>query len=222
LTDNTSKGVITVGGNATVPVVAFSAGSAVLNNSDANHPLATYAFNINPTAPSTIGIVATDTDSGPGTPSAGSAYIRSGRLRTQNMYGSELLPLTVPLEAQYWTGSLFTTNTLDSCTAIPMTSIMMGPYIGTLAACNTQLTPAGSQTMVAGKLPSGPTLTKPGVAGSVTLALNVSATAIGNTCVASTPSSATAAAIPWFGANPQALATFGIYKSPLIYRRENY
>jgi MSHA biogenesis protein MshQ len=216
LTDNTSKGVITVGGNATVPVVTFSSGSATLANS------ATFVFNINPTAPSPIGIVATDTDSGTGSAVAGSATMLSGRLRLKNAYGSERLALPIPFESQYWAGSYYVTNTLDSCTQLPMSSIMMGPYVAPLVACNTQLTPTGTQTLVAGKIPGGIILTKPSVAGSVTLAINASNMASGTTCVASTGSVAVAGNIPWFGANPSARATFGIYKSPLIYRRENY
>ena len=39
-----------------------SGGTAILNGSDANHPLVTYTFTVNPTAPTTIGIAAADTD----------------------------------------------------------------------------------------------------------------------------------------------------------------
>ena len=220
LTDTTSAGVITVGGSSTAPAVAFSSGSAVLNNSDSNHPLATFAFNVNPTQPSTALIAATDSDGGTGTPAAASAAIRSGRLRLQNAYGSERLALAIPLEAQFWSGSYWTTNLLDSCTSFPMSSIKMGPYNGALVACNTQISPTGTQTLSAGKLSIN--LSKPTASGSVDMALNVGSAASGNTCVAATQSAATAASLGWFGANPSARATFGLYKSPLIYRRENY
>jgi MSHA biogenesis protein MshQ len=146
--------------------------------------------------------------------------MRSGRLTMKNAYGSERLPLTVPLEAQYWSGTYWATNSLDSCTSVNMSGIMMGPYIGALAACNTQISPPGIQTLGAGKLSIN--LSKPTVSGSVNLALNVGTTATGNTCSAATPSAAAAASIPWFGTNPAARATFGVYKSPLIYMRENY
>ena len=71
---------------------------------------------------------------------------------------------------------------------------------------------------------SGMVLSKPGAgnSGSVLLTLNVSAAASGNTCLASSESAATAASRAWFGSNPTARATFGVYKSPLIYLRENY
>jgi MSHA biogenesis protein MshQ len=146
--------------------------------------------------------------------------MRSGRLRMQNIYGSERLPLTIPLEAQYWSGSNWTTNQQDYCTVIPLSSLSMGPYTGTLAACNTQINPAGNTTLSAGKLAIK--LSKPAVSGSVDLSLNVGSTPLGSTCITASPSLATASSIAWFGANPSARATFNVYKSPLIYLRENY
>jgi MSHA biogenesis protein MshQ len=220
LADTTGKGVLTFNGSATIPVTAFSSGSALLNNADANHPLAKFAFNTNPTQPSTIVIAAADTDGGGGTVLTANATVRSGRLRMQNVYGSERLPLAVPIEAQYWSGSYWATNLLDFCTSVPMSSITMGPYYGALSACNTQISSTGSQTLGAGRLSI--TLSKPSLSGSVDMALNTSSTATGGTCIAAAPSPATAAAMAWFGANPSARATFGVYKSPLIYRRENY
>lgn len=150
--------------------------------------------------------------------------LRYGRLRMQNAYGSELRTLPVPLEAQYWNGGFYTTNTDDSCTALPMASIVMSNFTGGLAACETQITPTGTQTLANGRIPGGLVLTRPGPSnsGSVDLAINVTATAAGTTCVASTPSAAAAANQPWFGPNIGGRATFGIYRSPLIYLRENY
>lgn len=151
--------------------------------------------------------------------------LRYGRLRMLNAYGSELLALPVPLEAQYWTGSYYATNTLDSSTLITPSSIVMGNYRNALVACKTLLAPSAAVTLVAGKMPSpGLMLSAPGTgnAGSVDLSLNLGATASGSNCFTATASTATAASLPWFGTNPTARATFGIYKSPLIYRRENY
>jgi hypothetical protein len=151
--------------------------------------------------------------------------LRYGRLVMRNAYGSELLNLPVPLFVQYWTGSYYVVNVDDSCTVIPMSSITMGNYQQQLNACETRISSAGNVTMVAGKLPaSGVVLTKPGVgnSGSVDLAINVGATATGKTCVGATESNATAANMPWLGPNQGARATFGIYKAPIIYQRENY
>ncbi|MEB0010087.1 hypothetical protein QN379_07175 [Glaciimonas sp. Gout2] len=161
------------------------------------------------------------------TPTAvGSATrLRYGRLKMQNAYGSELLALPIPLEAQYWTGSYYVTNMADSCTVIPASSIKMNNYLKQLSACKTQLSPAGSTTLIAGKLPApGLILTKPGAknAGSVDLTVNISTSATDNTCVSTTESAATSANIPWFGINPASRATFGLYKSSIIYQREMY
>lgn len=153
----------------------------------------------------------------------GTTRIRYGQLRMLNAHGSELLALPVSLDARYWNGSFYVTNTLDSCTTLNLSSVIMSNYTENLSACETLLSPTVAQTLSAGKLPVFQ-LSKPGVgnSGSVLLSLNVSGTASGNTCLTSTPSAATAASLPWFGSNPAARATFGVYKSPLIYLRENY
>jgi hypothetical protein len=141
-----------------------------------------------------------------------------GRLLVPNTYGSELLALNVPIEAQYWNGSAYQRNQQDSCSVIPSSSIAMGNYKGNLAACGTSLSGAG--TMSAGKVTA--TLSKPGSGnnGSVDLTVNVSS-ASGNTCTpTSTP--ATAGVIPWFGTNASSRASFGLFKTPVIYMRENF
>lgn len=156
---------------------------------------------------------------------ANATRMRYGRLKMQNVYGSELLGLPIPMEAQYWTGSYYATNLGDSCTVVNASTIAMGNYQKQLNACKTQLSPAGNVSLVSGKLPSpGWVLSKPGAnnGGSVDLVLNLGTAATGKSCVGPTESAASAANMPWLGANPAAQATFGIYKSPIIYRRENF
>lgn len=160
-------------------------------------------------------------------PATNTTSLRYGRLQIANAYGSELLDLTVPYEAQYWKGSYYTTNLLDSCTSFNVSSIMMSNFTQNLAACETQFSPTGTQTLTKGKLALK--LTKPGVdasnvpnRGSVLLTQNIGSAASGSTCVSSTSSSATAANLSWFGNNPSGQATFGIYRSPYIYFREAY
>ncbi len=46
------------------------------------------------------------------------AQMRFGRLRLANAVGSELLPLPLPLTAQYWNGQGYVSNALDNCTTI--------------------------------------------------------------------------------------------------------
>jgi MSHA biogenesis protein MshQ len=178
--------------------------------------------------PTTLVMRAVDSDT-PAVSSVGHAEgaseLRSGRMRLLNAYGSDLLALTVALETQYWTGNYFASNSADSCTAFQASSIGLGNYTAGLEACETHITPSGTLAVVAGKLPGGGlVLTKPGKgnSGNVNLTVFLGATASGNTCVGTTESAATAANLPWLGGNLGAHATFGIYKSPLIYRRENY
>jgi MSHA biogenesis protein MshQ len=101
----------------------------------------------------------------------------------------------------------------------------MGNYQKALSACETRLSPTGTISFAAGRpAGSGVSLSRPGLgnAGTVDLTLNTGATASGSTCLAASPSAATAAGLPWFGTTAPARATFGIFKSPLIYGRENY
>jgi MSHA biogenesis protein MshQ len=159
------------------------------------------------------------------TTATGTTSIRYGQLRVGNAYGSELLPLPIPVEARYWNGSAYVLNTLDSCTAFAVSAIQMGSYTENLNNCETQLSPTSSQTLAAGRL-SSLQLSKPGKgnSGSVLLTLNVAVTPVASatTCVSATATPATAANMPWFGTNPAARATFGKHRSPLIYLRENY
>ena len=196
----------------------------------------TYAGANEKVVPTTLVLRAVDSDT-PAVSSAGHAEgtseLRSGRMRLLNAYGSDLLALPVPLETQYWNGNYFATNAADNCTAFQASSIGLSNYTTGLAACETQITPSGPMTLVAGKLPGvGLVMTKPGKGngGNVDLTVYLGATASGNTCVSTTQSTATPANLPWLtfdwlgagATNPKSRATFGIYRSPLIYRRENY
>lgn len=154
--------------------------------------------------------------------------LRYGRLRLSNAYGSELLSLALPVEAQYWNGSQFVTNGGDSCTELANANFGFGNYLRNLASAEMGGSHApASVTLVNGKgsLP----LTRPSggdgkYAGSVDVCVNLDASAT-NACAA------TSAAMPWllgnwggaaFTYNPAARATFGAYKTPVIYMREMY
>ena len=187
-----------------------------------------YTFNAAKTAPATIKLRATES-AGDGVSSAtgieDTMEIRSGRLVFGNAYGSELLGLTIPFSAQYWTaGGSYITNVADNCTMIPASSIVFTNFTNELAACETQLSPTGDMTSAGGVLPPLQ-LSAPGTgnSGSVDLSVNVGAVAAGNTCIGAAPSAATAANVPWFTANPARL-TFGVYKgnNTFIYMREAY
>ena len=59
----------------------------------------------------------------------GDTSLRHGRLRINNMYGSEQRALLVPLAAQYWNGSAYAVNTLDNCTALLRKNFVLNNYV---------------------------------------------------------------------------------------------
>ncbi len=159
--------------------------------------------------------------------------VRFGRLSLGNAFGSELIPLSVPLKLEYYSSATqgWQPNTLDTCTTIAANNFAFSfPASATnnLAACETAMTVGGNapnQTL---------TLTNPGAGntGWSDITLNLGAAALGtNTqCVgvgtaggADVPNN-----MPWLQStgltNPSARATFGIYKgnSHFIYFREIY
>jgi hypothetical protein len=135
-----------------------------------------------------------------------STELRFGRSKISNAYGSERLALLVPVSIQYWNGSTYVAATDDAATTLNASGISLNAALGSLAAATgssvtgtcqpTPLPSAITLTNAAGKF----CLAKPGVGGRVTLGLT-------------TPS--------YLGSNT-GLATFGVYRSPLLYQRENY
>jgi MSHA biogenesis protein MshQ len=158
---------------------------------------------------------------------------RWGVLKLASAYGSELNNLPVQLEAQHWNGSAFVTNSTDQCTTIASGAVAMDNYQRNLTACETAIAP------VSLKLSAGRgffTLARPGNNnhGSVDLKLQLGTAAGGSTCsaVGAAAVAATSATLPWlqgrwagaanYDTNPASRASFGPYKSPLIYLRESF
>src|SRR6266850_1720594 len=149
--------------------------------------------------------------------------------------GSQLVPLPVPLETQYWNGTVFVTNAADSCTALAGANIMLSnpqggftvpPGSCTTGASNPVSFSNGRGNLIMAK-PSG------GAVGSADLTVNLGTTASGNTCVgvssvAHSAASKTYLQGAWNGGtytvNPSARATFGVYKGSdeVIFIRENF
>jgi MSHA biogenesis protein MshQ len=98
--------------------------------------------------------------------------------------------------------------------------------LNSLAACESFVTVTGAAPNYTVSL-SAP---GNGNAGWADLTLNLGAIASGSSCTSATSGTATTANLPWLqfdwtGAgvvNPKSRATFGAFRSPLIYRRENY
>ena len=171
---------------------------------------AAFPATVNLAPPTDIYLRATDTD---GVTSLRTAAVEagvsvvSGRLQVANNYGSELLALPIPVNAQFWDGARFINSSTDSLSVFSRSNVAMSNCIknlNTSAGCKPALAVAAAPTMVtltngAGRF----ILTAPGAGntGSVDLRINA------------------AAYLP----STTGRATFGIYNSgPIIYLRELY
>lgn len=187
-----------------------------------------YTFPSKTTAPAIITLRAADTAATSNGHIEGTLPIRSGRVRLTNAYGSELLDLPVTMHSEYWNGNTWAINTSDTCTGDTNNPVTIGLSNITLNPAKTCVWDTGSPGQsglgcnTAGvstkRYKEGATL-----AGDFNLWLKAPGT--GNN-----GSVGVSATIPawlyynWTGTvtAPAARATFGIYKTPIIYIRENY
>jgi len=167
----------------------------------------------------------------------GTLRMRYGRLALGNAYGSELLPLRLPIYAQYVSGAtagapIFASNTLDACTTVSADKLAIG--CGTGISSLRCLSPAPAVSG-AGALADGVAhfrLAAPGNGhqGAVDVALNLGSSAADSSCINWSPAVASSAGnLPWLQyawcagkLDPSARANFGAPKSPFIYLRERY
>lgn len=220
----------TQGGNGAIPATKFAAGIGTVNASDTSGKIS-YVFDTYPTVATTITVHAEDADTGTSTGTDGSTSARSGRLHVLNAYGSELLPLRVRLQAEYFLGNgRWALNTADTCTSVPTSAVALGNRtpsdIGSSVSSVTAVS-GGAWDIV---------LAKPAKAGSVDLVLNLAgSTAAANACLGSWGNGPTGGgtsagleylASAWCGATydkiPTARARFGSPRAPFIYLRERY
>lgn len=121
------------------------------------------------------------------------AKMRYGRLQADNVFGAVLTTLNVPLRTMYWakngSGSPlgWAVNTLDSCTTVPYADMSLGNYAGSLSSATL---PSGSVAFTAGQ--AVVTVSRTGgavVSGSVTMGINLGASAASpGGCAAGLPS----------------------------------
>jgi MSHA biogenesis protein MshQ len=157
---------------------------------------------------------------------------RFGRLQLGAASGSQLVALSLPLEAQYWNGLAFVTNAADHCTTLGAANVGLGNFIG-LASGDT--TPSISGAFSSGRKTL--TLSPPGGSklGTVDVVINLNTTAGAfSSCTALAPPPAPTAADlahlrgRWCGASYDrdavARARFGVYRGSeeVIFVRENY
>ena len=192
----------------------------------------TYTFTSRQTVQTGVRVRASDTEAtslrDPATLSKeGTANVRSGRARLSNAYGSESLDLPVIFRTEYWNGSGWILNTADSCTgdetsdaANEVKLLLVSTPVNltcVLDSGNPGLSKAGCAAAagVARRYREGATPALiPKFAGDFNLWLQAPQASGVTTINATVPG--------WLGTVPAARARFGIYKSPLIYRRENY
>jgi MSHA biogenesis protein MshQ len=207
--------------NNSLAASAYSQGMANAGNVTYTMPTAQ--------APTTLTLRAVDNDNVSSAGFAeGSNAIRYGRLRLDNAYGSELLKLNVPIALEYWTGTAWSNNSLDLCSALTANHFSFSFPGPNLAACETALAVSGAAPNYTLEL-SAPGL---GNNGQATLSPQLGSTAGGNQCsvVGGPGPAAVPANLPWLqydwsGAgvgNPAAVAVFGIHKSNVIDLREIY
>ncbi len=239
---NLSEGNAVAGGALTNTAVALTA----FTNGLASTATPTFTFTSKTTGPATVKVRAVDTDGVSSLRAVaassieGTTVLRAGRVRLTNAYGSELLDLPVNMRAEYWSGAAWIQNTDDSCTGDTATQ----PTNGVVVTLTQTLAPptcvldtgapgrSGAGCAVAGAtapidkqfrkgvfMVTGPAalqkgdfnlwLKAPTAAGTVKVDVDVPPWL----------------EFPWVSVgstDPSARATFGVFKSPLIYRRENY
>jgi MSHA biogenesis protein MshQ len=145
--------------------------------------------------------------------------VRWGRLAMKNAYGSELVPLSVPMRTQYFDGTAFVQNLEDGCTALSLNQLVLN---------NGTATVSGDLPIAVGSGSSSATLLNPVVAGNTGLTFSAPGS-IGYIDV-----SAGLSLLPWLrydwdgdgshDDDPAARASFGIYQGRpgMIYMRESF
>jgi hypothetical protein len=207
--------------NASLGASAFVSGVASVLKTD-SAPVS-FAFTAPPKPITAAAIRATDTDSVSSSGYAeGSVTIRSGRLKFSNAFGSEKSSLSIPVQAQYWSGTSWLINSEDTgaCTVVPAAAVALSGY----------LDHKGASTTVWHTTASASASDKP--IGSVSMAFNLGATSADNACQGTHPTT-TGANLSWlrslsscaatYDRDPSAKVTFGVYSpesSKVIHVRE--
>ena len=179
-----------------------------------------------------------DTPAGNDHRQIGQSAIRFGRLKLSNAFGHDQFDLPVPLEAQFWNGVAFITNSDDSCSPLTGVNLVLGTYTGNLTAANMGASHlSGIGTLNGGRGSLKLTKPLPAATGSVDLAIKLAGTSAGDdqSCPAKVVSATqpTGAGMAYlqsqwcgtdFARDPRARVRFGAYKNPteMVYVRENY
>ncbi len=153
------------------------------------------------------------------------ANLRFGRLTIGTAFGSELLPLDVPLQTEFFNGSGFVLNTADSCTSLLNTDLILSSDVEALETDGDVSVGGGSTTASITNAPlalgdAGLRFTAPGTGNTGDVDITVDLSTL------------TGLDMPWLqydwdsngthDNNPQGRAAFGLYSgnSEYIYIRE--
>ncbi|MFN3305319.1 MAG: DUF6701 domain-containing protein [Roseateles sp.] len=232
-------------GSWSAGVASVSLTARALRAAAPDGPFDSAAFGIAPVDLDGVGVLTPDLDTDAPANGAdsvklgGTIPLRYGRLRLQNAMGPQGRSLALPLAAQYWTGTAFTTNTLDSCTRISTGNLSFGNLRNVTAANATLVGSSSAVSAGIGRL----TLAAPGSSGrasyDVAIALDAATppadascpkTASGWVPAKAATAGANLAALrgAWCGStagsDPSARATWGLYRGAdgVLYQRENY
>jgi hypothetical protein len=161
--------------------------------------------------------------------------VRFGVLALGSAYGSDLLPLRLPVTAMVWNGTGWVINTADACTGASLSnaSIALGNQVqkpGTTGSFSTsvQASPSLASTWSQGS--GSITLSASGTAGTAQVALNLGSSSPDASCIGWSVAS-TGSGLPWLRGNwcgagyakdPSSLASFGTAATPFVYFRENH
>lgn len=217
---NGGTGALTGG---SIAASSFGAGVATL----ATTP--TFTFTSKLTSAKSVTIRAIDTDNvSSASGSEGSVAVRSGRIKTSNVFGSEKNSLISPVQAQYWNGKDWILNSADSCTAIPAASVVRTNYRDSKGNSTSAWATSVSAIAISGgngNLTLGAPF--PSNAGSVELAFNLGGSTTDQSCLSNHPAS-TGANLAWlrdrngsanacagvstYDRDPSLKASFGIYQ----------
>lgn len=173
--DAVNSSTAAAGGNLTATAIADSAFS---NGTASAQPV--FTFTASPNVPTDVVISATESG-GDGVTSGAheqGAKVVSGRIKVANAYGSEKLPLTVPVTIQYWDGAKWVLSSTDGVTQINTNLVAAG---GNLVASivsglgsGVSASGAGLKTVTGGQLQNF-TVNRPNVTGVVDLSFNAPA-----------------------------------------------
>lgn len=206
--------------------VATITGNLVLNRAaTADGPYASFTIGAVPRDQDGVSLAATalnlDADQSGSNERAklATTAVRFGLLQLTTAYGSELLPLSVGMEARFWNGLAFVLNAQDNCTAIQPANVASARVAGDTSAT------LGAPTVT--QIASGKgrlRFASPGLRSTFRVCVDLGGDA---NCAATSSAAMSYMTGRWDGSalfdrDPSARAAFGLNRGAYLYYRENY